>query len=121
MTGALRPIDLDAVTWRARLESELARIVDELVATYAPNRIILFGSAATGRAQLWSDLDLVLVCDTSLRFLDRIKDVLMRLKPRVGLDVLVYTPQEFDQLCLDRSFFRDEIVGRGQVLYERSS
>ncbi len=96
MTITIETVGPEAASWASRLESELSRFVEELVAGYAPYRIVLFGSAAAGRARQWSDLDLVVVCDTTLRFLDRTKDVLLRLKPRVGLDVLVYTPDEFD-------------------------
>ena len=45
--------------------------------------------------------------------------MLRLLRPRVGLDVLVYTPEEFEQLCRERAFFQHEIVQKGQVLYER--
>ena len=42
------------------------------------------------------------------------------LRPRIGLDLLVYTPDEFEQLCRERPFFRDEVLGKGKVLYEQS-
>ena len=85
----------------------------------APEKIILFGSLAQDEVQAWYDIDLVVVVDMRERFLDRTKDMLRLLRPRVGLDVLVYTPQEFEQLCRDRPFFQQEIVQKGQVLYER--
>jgi hypothetical protein len=31
--------------------------------------------------------------------------MLRLLRPRVGLDLLVYTPDEFEQLCRERPFF----------------
>jgi len=46
-------------------------------------------------------------------------DVLRLLQPRVGPDVLVYTPDEYERLCQERPFTQREIVGKGQVLYER--
>lgn len=67
----------------------------------------------------WSDIDLVVVEETDRRFLDRSKDVLRLLQPRVGVDVLVYTPQEYERLARERPFVRAEIEGKGRVVYER--
>jgi predicted nucleotidyltransferase len=105
---------------RALLDRELQRWLPLLIAHEQPERIILFGSYGTDQVNEWSDLDLVVVKETELRFLDRTRRVLELLKPRVGVDVLVYTPQEFEQLCRERAFFRQEIVAKGKVLYERS-
>jgi hypothetical protein len=41
------------------------------------------------------------------------------LQPHVSMDILVYTPAEFTQLSRERPFFRDEIVAKGRVIYER--
>ena len=41
------------------------------------------------------------------------------LRPRVGVDILVYTPAEFERLSHERAFVRNEIVGKGKVLYEQ--
>jgi hypothetical protein len=62
----------------------------------------------------------VIVKETTAPFLDRTRQVLELLKPRVGADVLVYTPQEFDRLCRERAFLRQEILAKGKVIYERS-
>jgi hypothetical protein len=47
--------------------------------------------------------------------------VLELLKPQVGVDVLVYTPEEFEQLSKERAFVRQEIVAKGRVIYERGN
>ncbi|RME47878.1 MAG: nucleotidyltransferase domain-containing protein, partial [Caldilineae bacterium] len=54
-------------------------------------------------------------------FLERTKEVMQLLQPRVGVDILVYTPAEFERLARERAFVRDEIVGKGKVLYERGA
>ena len=101
------------------LQTELARYVQLLCEQYTPQRIILFGSLATAETGEWSDIDLVIIKETGARFLDRTKEVLQLLRPKVGLDVLVYTPDEFAALAEQRAFVRDEILGKGKVLYER--
>lgn len=106
-------------TRRALLEAELARYVMLLRQRYDPERVILFGSLGSGDIGDWSDIDLVIVKDTAKRFLDRTKEVMRLLQPRVGVDILVYTPAEFEQMIQQRAFMRDEIVRKGKVLYER--
>jgi len=98
----------------------LNRWLPLLIAHEQPDKIILFGSYCADRVDEWSDLDLVIVKDTDARFLDRTRQVLALLRPRVGLDVLVYTPEEFEQLSHERAFFRKEIVAKGKVIYERA-
>jgi predicted nucleotidyltransferase len=112
---------MNAEERRTLLEAELGRWVRLLIENYNPQRILLFGSLATGEVDEWSDVDLVVVKETSLRFLDRIREVLELLHPRVGVDVLVYTPEEFDRLTQERGFVRQEILEKGQLLYERAS
>ncbi|MGB4205937.1 MAG: nucleotidyltransferase domain-containing protein [Bacteroidales bacterium] len=110
----------DSVTRRrAVLDAEVARYVQLLREQYAPQRILLFGSLTSGEVKEWSDIDLVIVKETERKFLDRTREVLQLLRPQVGVDILVYTPDEFDQMAQQRAFVRDEIVGKGKVLYER--
>lgn len=109
----------NAAQRRAVLEAELARYVQLLREQYAPQRILLFGSLISGEVKEWSDIDLVIIKETERQFLDRTREVLQLLRPQVGVDILVYTPDEFDQLVQQRAFVRDEIVGKGKVLYER--
>jgi len=106
---------------RVLLEKELKRWLPLLIAHERPDKIILFGSYPAGRVSEWSDLDLVIVKETDAPFLDRVRRVLALVKPRVGVDVLVYTPQEFEQLGNERLFLREEVVGKGKVIYERDN
>jgi len=111
---------IDTRPWQQRLQTELDRYLHLLIEHVAPEKVILFGSLAGGQTRVWSDIDLVIVTDTEARFLDRSKEMLQLLQPRVGLDVLVYTPEEFERLCRERPFFREEIVQKGKMLYEQS-
>ncbi len=105
---------------RAALEAELTRFLEFLRANYAPQRVILFGSLAQGELRPDSDLDLVVVMPSSRPFLDRIGELLERFRPRVGMDLLVYTPEEFEEIRT-RPFFQEEVLARGVVIYESPS
>lgn len=105
---------------KQQLERELTRLLPDLVAKYQPDKVILFGSLASGNVHEWSDLDLAIVKQTPKRFLDRISDVFLTINPTVGCDVLVYTPEEIVQMLADNNrFMREEILQQGKVVYER--
>jgi len=105
---------------KQRLEQEVARYVRLLTEHGDPERVIVFGSLATDQVHAWSDIDLVIVQRTDLAFFQRLRQMRRLLQPQVGTDILVYTPEEFEQLCQERVFFQEEILDRGVVVYERS-
>lgn len=61
----------------------------------------------------------VVVHQTRLPFYQRIKQALKLIQPKVGVDLLIYTPEEFYSLSQERRFFRDEVLDKGTILYAR--
>ena len=118
-TTTLKPIDIDEATWVAELKEELARFVDLVVREFEPHKIILFGSMAAGNPRLWSDIDIVVVRETDKNFIDRALEMRHRFHPLIGIDLLVYTPEEFETMSAERLFFQQEILAKGKVLYEQ--
>ena len=102
------------------LEHELKRYLSLLADHAQLERVILFGSLVTGHVRPESDIDLVIIKQTELPFWKRLREMRRLLQPCVGTDLLVYTPNEFEQLRRERSFLRDEILGKGKVVYERT-
>ena len=101
------------------LSRELDRFVRIVSAEMSPERIIVFGSAATADIGEWSDLDVVAIMETDLPFLERLQLVLRRVSPKVTLDLFVYRPKEWAELEQTRPFIRDEIDAKGAADYER--
>ncbi len=107
---------------QAKLNQALERILLTLAAEYRPEKVILFGSMAQASVGEWSDLDLVIIKDTSKPFLQRLREVALLCRAPVGVDFLVYTPSEFDQMIAERNpFILEEVLRKGKVLYERQS
>ena len=77
--------------------ANLACLADELLRAAGADRAVAFGSYARGVADAWSDIDLADVIETDLprlergRLLDGLHDTLP-----VSLDLLVFTPSEFE-------------------------
>ena len=80
-------------------------------------KIILFGSFARGDESKRSDMDLVVIMDTDLRFFDRV-DLCNALYGifDTGLDILPYTATEFSKIS-HRPFIKN-IIDEGVVIYE---
>lgn len=115
----IRPVRSPSSFRRQALQRELERWLPLLIEDLQPEKILLFGSLAGRRIGEWSDVDLVIVHQTNLPFYRRIKKALQLIRPKVGVDLLIYTPEEFSKLSRERRFFRDEILKNGKVLYAR--
>jgi predicted nucleotidyltransferase len=106
----------------AMLSKELSRIRRVLIERCHAERIILFGSLAkhspADSVHDASDIDLAVVKVTSARFLDRVRDAMNLVEPRVGLNLFVYTPEEIaGAQTSGPSFIRDEILAKGKTLF----
>lgn len=92
------------------------RIVDE----YAPRQIVLFGSYAYGAPNRDSDVDLLIVKDTSAPPLERrvqVRRLLRDPKRTIPIEIVVLTPEELrKRLAIGDQFFMD-ILERGELLY----
>ena len=98
------------------LHAELERIIAAL-RDLGALKVILFGSAARDEIRASSDLDLIVVLETDEPFLERFLTVRNAIKPQVACDILVYTPEEFEQMPA-HSFLIRTALREGRVLYE---
>jgi predicted nucleotidyltransferase len=101
------------------LNDELRRIVQIIEREYDPERIILFGSMAGKRIHEWSDIDLLVIKKTSKRLIDRTLEVGRLVHPKVGIDLFIYTPEEYEVLLRERSSFLLSVLETGETVYEK--
>lgn len=101
-------------------ETLAQEITNKIVEHFHPEKVILFGSRSAGTARSDSDVDLLVIMDTDDPSIQRTIEVKKVCRPRfVSMDVLVKTPEEVET-TLDRgSFFLNQILDHGKVLYER--
>jgi uncharacterized protein len=100
------------------LRSELLRLIEIVSADSSVERVILFGSAAQlENTHPDSDIDICIVQNTELRFYDRLANWLDRIQPKIGLDLIVYTPDEFAAMRENNFFVREEIDSKGREVY----
>ncbi len=104
---------------REKHQKALWQEVDRLSAVASElgvRRIILFGSLLNKKPSLTTDLDLLIVWDTSLGFLERTVELYRRLQPRVATDLLVYTSKEMERMI--RTPLIRRALEEGKILYE---
>jgi predicted nucleotidyltransferase len=103
-------------------EEVLTAIVRRIVAVLHPEKVILFGSYAYGRPSDNSDVDLLVIMETTARPADRYLAVSRVIRPRpFSIDILVKTPKEIARALAKGDSFIEEIVAQGLVLYARSA
>lgn len=98
----------------------LAEIVKPILKNYPVQKAIVFGSASRGDLSKRSDIDIVILEETSKRFFERYEGIYLefnRALKGVVADLLIYTPQEWKKLS-NRPFIK-RIIAEGKIIYER--
>lgn len=98
-------------------EKKLRIIIQKLIVSYKPEKIILFGSHARGKKNP-NDADLLIIKDdVPDKGVDRIREVSSIFKHTIGVDTLVYKSDEFEELSQVDPFIK-HILAEGKVMYE---
>ncbi|MBN1424646.1 nucleotidyltransferase domain-containing protein [Candidatus Fermentibacteria bacterium] len=99
-------------------EHEIKEVCDSIVRAFRPERIILFGSHATGTASKYSDVDMLVVMAFEGSGVEKGVEVLRTIKPRIPLDLIVRRPEEVRRRLALHDYFLTQIVQAGRLLYE---
>ena len=103
---------------KSLLEKKLKRIVQDLM-PLSPDKIVLFGSAGKPKQMdEYSDIDIAVILETNLHFLERLKKVGQLCSLSDPIDFLVYTPEEFKRMRESGNPFAVAIQ-QGRLLYEK--
>jgi predicted nucleotidyltransferase len=95
-------------------------VIQRLKTAYSPQQIILFGSYATGHPTRESDLDLLIVKETSKPFHQRLFEVRRLVSPVLHgypFDPIVVTPKELKRRLARGDQFLQEIMAKGKRVY----
>lgn len=104
-----------------KLDTKIRQVVDKIVHELAPEKVILFGSHAYGNVDQDSDIDLLVILETSLAPAERVRMISRLLYPRPApLDIIVKTPTEIQKAQTRIDPFLHEILEKGTLLYARS-
>ena len=111
------PVRVGFIEYRRQsLEKELARIVEDMP-RLGIRKVFLVGDLARGRIGPASNLTLVIIHGTEYGFGRREDFFSYHLEPMVGMEFLVYTPQEFEIESQTNPSLRYALE-RGRVVYD---
>ena len=99
----------------------LLSLKKQIISTFKafdPEKIILFGSLAGEDWDEWSDVDVIVVYYSEKPFMDRLKELYMSWDIPKAVDIIAYTPSEFNEM-VSTNFFVQKVVSEGEVIYER--
>jgi uncharacterized protein len=100
--------------------NKIDEIVKRIAIKFNPDKIILFGSYATGNPNSDSDVDLLVIKDSDLPRHKRSFDIQKSLiGSMIPMDILVYTAKEFEQEQNEKSSFLFSAIKTSKILYER--
>ena len=83
-----------------------------------PEKIILFGSYAAGRATDDSDIDMLVIMPFDGSSINKSAEMRLSLSSKYSIDLLVRTPQQIKRRLELGDCFYQEILDKGKVLYE---
>ena len=96
----------------------LLRTLRPLLAAQSAQAAWFFGSQARGTASADSDIDVIVVAPTERPFVERFRDYLPAIAHAdVGVDLLVYTPEEFTKMLADERPFLVDALAEAEQFY----
>jgi len=105
----------------AKVRETILEIIGKIKQQYQPSKIVLFGSYAYGQPDRDSDIDLLIIKDTSERPIDRrvtVARIVSDPKRLIPFEPIVLTPEEVRERIEVGDQFLKEILDKGEVLYE---
>lgn len=97
---------------------QIEEYVGEVVRQFRPERVVLFGSHATGTARQDSDVDLLVVMRHKGAAAEQAARIRCSVRAGFPLDIIVRSPAAIkERLAMGDGFIRD-ILEHGRVLHE---
>jgi predicted nucleotidyltransferase len=105
--------------------TQIKKVTDIIVEEIQPEKVLLFGSYASGIPNKYSDIDIIVLINKELVKKNRI-ETLTKLNLKTALpslifpkDFKVYSLNEYDQLKEDKHSFLYSALKNAVTLYER--
>jgi len=85
--------------------AEIQKFVADVAREFLPEKVILFGSYATGNAKAESDVDLLVVMREDVSGARVAADIITRLKPTLPVELVVRSSRQIKERLALNDFF----------------
>jgi len=104
---------------KIKFDEKIREIIDKIVKNYKPEKVVMFGSFASGKQNDDSDIDLLVVKDSKKSRYEREAELRKIFSPSsVAIDFLAYTPFELEKkIKQEKNLFFKDIIKNGITLY----
>ena len=102
------------------MRPQIKDIVEQIAAKFHPEKIILFGSSASGKWNEDSDVDLLVVMNHRGSSRKQAVKILTAIEYHTPLDLIVQSHKQLLQRIEAGDFFLKEILEKGTVVYEQN-
>ena len=97
--------------------TDIQKFAAEMAREFLPEKVILFGSYATGTAGPESDVDLLVVMPGDVSGARIAADIITRLKPTLPIELVVRSSRQITERLALNDFFLRDIMTSGKELY----
>ena len=97
--------------------ADIQRFASEVAREFLPERVILFGSYATGQAKAESDVDLLVVMPGEVSGARVAAEIITRLNPKLPVELIVRSSRQIRERLALNDYFLREILASGKELY----
>ena len=103
---------------QAAFDAEIESITEQLIRLYKPEKIILFGSLASGEIHAGSDIDLFIIKQNVPEIgVNRVRQLEALIEYKLATDFIIYRPDEVERSLQMRDPFVEHILQAGKILY----
>jgi predicted nucleotidyltransferase len=101
--------------------SDIEALVTRIARSFDPDKIVLFGSYASGAQGFDSDVDLLVILPFEGKNFRKSLEIINRVNPAFGVDLLARRPDDTRRRYEMGDPLIREALDNGKVLYERSA
>ncbi len=113
----MKDLKSERLRYSKSLKESLKKAITLLSCLDEVEKVSLVGSFSQGRADLFTDLDILVIMRTNQGMLERLRTLYPILNLPVDYDLFCYTPHEIEA-CRSRPFFK-RLMSSEIVLYEK--
>jgi predicted nucleotidyltransferase len=100
--------------------AKIRELTERIVQEFSPERVVLFGSYASGNPRPDSDVDLLVILPFEGKSFRKSLEILNRVNPGFPVDLLARRPDDTARRYREGDPLIREALDHGQVLHERN-